>query len=160
MRVWKISAGEQSRHWKRFVFEEVAAFGAWDEGRFGRYKTRNELFKKLKNYSLKRWGRSTTSHVEAWHFYKSVNIGDLMVLYRKGGIVAIGVVVGDYDFDESKVWNEERYFHVRSVKWKLLDPSNRRISRHLKMSLSIPPNTIHEVREKEDIVEILSMLLF
>lgn len=160
MRIWKISAGKQSRHWRRFVAEDVAAFGAWDEGSFRNYKTRDDLFKKLKSYSLKKWGKSTTSHVEAWDFYEEVNIGDLMVLYRKGGVVAIGVVTGDYEYDESKVWDGEKYFHVRSVKWKLLDPSNRKISNDLKKNLSVPPDTVHEMKDRKDITEILRLVLF
>jgi len=160
MRVWKISAGARSEHWKKFVAEEVSAFGAWDEGSFRNYKTREELFEKMKSYSLKERRKSTTSHVEAWNFYKAVDIGDLMVLYRKGAILAIGVVTGDYDYDESKSWSGERYFHVRPTKWKILDPANRKISQHLVKSLSIPPDTLHEIDNKEDIVEILRAILF
>jgi predicted Mrr-cat superfamily restriction endonuclease len=159
MKIWKISAGQHSDYWKRFVDEKIAAFGAWDEGSFRNYKTREELFRKVNEYSLKERGKTTTSHVEAWNFYKSIEIGDLMVLYREGRIVAIGFVAGDYDYVDSNVWNGEKYFHVRPTKWKLLDLSKQKVSSHLKKSLSVPPDTLHEIDEKEDIVEILRIVV-
>lgn len=160
LKIWKISAGTQSRYWKDFVYEEIAAFGAWNEGSFENYKTRDELFQKLKAYSLREWGKSTTSHVEAWNFYKEVDIGDLMVLYRKGSIIAIGIIVGNYYFDDDKFLNGEKFFHIRPVKWRLLDPLNRKISGDLMKKLTIPPDTIHEIKDKELLVEILRLVLF
>jgi predicted Mrr-cat superfamily restriction endonuclease len=159
MRIWKISAGSRSIFWKQFVDGKIAAFGAWDEGSFRNYATREELFKKMNEYSLRERGKVTTSHVEAWNFYKSIEIGDLLILYRKGQIVAVGVVAGDYDYVPGNVWSGEKYFHVRPTKWRLLNLQKQRISTHLVKSLSIPPDTLHEIDEKEDIIEILSIVI-
>lgn len=109
-------------------------------------------------YSIKHWGTGTTSHIEAWNFYRSVEIGNLLLLYQKGKILALGCVTGDYDYNEENMFGGERYYHVRPTKWKLLDISKQKLSPHLINSLTKPSDTIHEIDDKEDMLEVLELV--
>jgi predicted Mrr-cat superfamily restriction endonuclease len=109
-------------------------------------------------YSINNRGKGTTSHIEAWNFYKSVEIGNLLLLYRKGKILAMGYVTGDYDYNEENVFDGEQYYHVRPTKWKALDVSKQKFSPHLINSLTKPSDTIHEIEKKEDILEVLNLV--
>ena len=147
MRIWKISAGEHSKYWRNFVNGELAAFGAWDEGDLRHYHDEKELFQRMNTYSINNRGKGTTSHIEAWNFYKSIDTGSLLLLYQKGKILALGYVIGNYDYNEENVFDGEHYYHVRSTKWKLLDVSKQKLSPHLINSLSKPSDTIYEIEK-------------
>ena len=75
-----------------------------------------------------------------------------MVSYRKGRIVAIGTVTGDYRYDEK---NQGKIFaHKRSVEWKVYDPPCGNISKNLHNHLRRPSVTLREVRELSLVKEV------
>ncbi|MFQ5763060.1 MAG: HNH endonuclease [Candidatus Bathyarchaeia archaeon] len=157
MRIWKISAGRKSVHWKRFVNDGIAALGAWDEGDLRQYKTREDLREKLNQYSRRERRKGTRSHVEVWNFCNAVEKNELMVLYKKKCICAIGRVTGEYDFNPENRYGREKYFHVLPVEWKELSPPFCDLSDRLIRKLSHPSDALREIKDEECINEIMEM---
>jgi predicted Mrr-cat superfamily restriction endonuclease len=139
------------------------AFGAWDEGNLGDYSDREALRDRLQKYSKRKFGKGTSSHVEAWNFLK-LEAGSLVVLYGERAIIAMGVVTGPYHYDPNNVYvydtgDKAHFSHIRPVKWiKTFDPPVREISQHLLRKLSKPSDTLHEIKDHRYILELMEIL--
>ncbi len=157
-RIWKISAGRYSRYWKSFIDDKVVAFGTWDEGNLNNYSYREELKEKMIAYSIQNYHKKSTSYFELWNFFKEMEISDIVVLYRKKAILAIGEITSKYKYNPENTYNGEAYHHVKSVKWKVFPQPFNKISELLYRKLSKPSDTFHEIKDKTCIAEIKRLL--
>ena len=55
------------------------------------------------------------------YFYKEMKINDIVIVYAEGYIFAIGIIVGDYEYEKVEKASECNftYSHRRKVKWIL-----------------------------------------
>lgn len=157
MRVWKIMAGEHSKFWRQFVTEGVAAIKAEEEGDLEGYKSQTEFAGKLERFSSFHKKKSNETYGDAWNFVSSLKQGDLLLLYRRGYVSALGLVTGEYTYHDGRLWMGEKFFHRRPAAWKMLDTSKQQLSPHLKNTLSKSQGTLEEIIEKEDILEVCHM---
>jgi len=157
-RYWKISAGDESKHWQSFIRDSLIAFGTWDEADLNQYANRDELKGRIIAYSLRNRGKSSNSYVELWNFYVAAKEGDFVVLYRKKGIVACGEIIGPYEYKPKNKYDGGAYYHTKRMKWtKVFTPPMTGISDGLILRLSKPPDTFHEIRDETCIAEILRL---
>ena len=154
MRVWKIIAGERSKFWRQFVEEGVAAIKANEEGDLEGYPSQAEFREKIERFSSLSKKKSNEEYAEAWNFINCLSQGDLLLLYRRGYVSALGLVTGKYGYHDGRLWMGEKFFHRRHARWKMLDTSKQRLSPHLKNTLSKSKCTLEEIIEKEDILEV------
>jgi len=158
VKYWKISAGKESIFWKDFVNNNFAAFGEWDEGNLDQYKDqKKKLVERLKKYSIKTWpkkySQGSTSGYQLWNFYDSLKPGDILILYGKLSIFAIGEVTGRYWYEEAP--NDEcGYPHRVPVKWAVPEYPITNLSKNLIKKLSKPTDTFHEIKSLENIVQL------
>jgi predicted Mrr-cat superfamily restriction endonuclease len=159
MRVWKIIAGERSKHWRKFVSQQIAAINAGEEGDLYGYTNEKEFLEHTKNYSQlnKCKKKNNLANNEAWNLYSNVQIGDLLLLYGQGKILALGYITGKYTYYDCFRWEGEKYFHRRKAKWKIIDTSKKNISPRLKKNLKKLETNLQEINEKEDLLEILDI---
>ena len=142
MRVWKIVAGRRSKFLKAFIKEGIAAL-----------KTR-EAENKGKDSALANQGKLTT---DEWNFINGLKEGDLLLLYKRGYISALGCVTGDYAYDATKFWKREKFFHTRPTVWRQLDTVKQKLPSHLKKTLSNMQVELQEVNDREDILDVVSI---
>lgn len=160
-----MSAGPKSVFWKQFIKNNLIAFGAWDEGDLKNYPKIEGLKDRMQKYSERIFGRGTTSHIEAWNF-RELKMGDVILLYGKKAIIAIGVVTGPYKYDPNNIYTYEngesgKYFHVRPVEWlKVFEPPVKGLSNKLITKLSKPSDTLHKIEDPRCILEALKILAY
>jgi predicted Mrr-cat superfamily restriction endonuclease len=158
-RIWKISAGKLSKFWEYFIKDKLIAFGTWDEGNLNNYSSREELKNTIIAYSLRYRHKSSNSYVELWNFFSEMKTGDIIVLYRKKAIVAIGEAKGKYEYRPNNNYDNEKYHHVKSVEWKkVFSPHFGKISERLYLKLCKPPDTFHEIKDRLCVTEIERLL--
>ena len=109
---WLYSPGRNADSWNEFQNEGIMAI-EWDEiGSLTQYKDKAEIIKALKkSYSEK---NPTNNGLANFDFYKSINIGDIII--SKTGreqYLGYGVVTSDYYWDE----NREKFKSCRKVDW-------------------------------------------
>lgn len=145
---WIISPGENSKKWNEFYLEKMIAIG-WDYlGDLKAYSKKEDIERKISEQRAD--GIRPINDTKAvWDFYHEIKIGD--VIYVKGGlnkILAFGIVVGEYDFNEY----EYDYKHRRNVNWikigdweTLLTLPSKALTR-----LNDYPNYIQEIKQLLD----------
>ncbi|WYP26525.1 AAA family ATPase [Alkalihalobacillus sp. FSL W8-0930] len=144
---WLISPGEQARLWESFHSENVIAIG-WDYlGDLKEYESKERVAAVLTQHRDN--GKHPTHDTRAvWDFYHEMQVGDLV--YVKAGmnrIVASGVIVGEYQFDEGK--NE--YKHRRDVDWKQVGQWNLRHN--------MPQKTVTNINRYPDLIQEIEQVL-
>ena len=150
-------AGESSRFWKEFVSERVVAMKAREEGDLDGYSSQDELLEKAGNYTESSSKNSGDGYVWAWSFVNRIEQGDLVLLYKRGYVLALGCVTGEYTYSDGRCWKGQKFFHRRPVKWKVLDTPRQKLSPRLKNTLSKLHGTLQEINEKEDILEVCKL---
>jgi len=150
-------AGESSRFWKEFVSERVVAMKAREEGDLDGYSSQDELLEKAGSYCASSSKRSGEGYVWAWSFVNRLEQGDLVLLYKRGYVLALGCVTGEYTYSDGRLWRGQKFFHRRPVKWKVLDTPRQKLSPRLKNTLSRLHGTLQEISEKEDILEVCQL---
>ena len=115
MPVWIVRAGKDGDRQEFALRESVAVIGHDTTPDLSRYETRdqfNEIYRKInpdaKPNSILSWA------AQAYAFAKRIKVGDLVIVPLKGQAVAIGRVVGDYEFRPD---NPAGAKHIRRVKW-------------------------------------------
>jgi len=154
VRVWKMMGGEGSKFWREFVIEGVAAMKANEEGDLYGYSSRKEFLERVGGFSVLGKKNSINTCTDAWNFISCLKQGDLLLLYRRGYVSALGFVTGEYTYHDGKMWRCEKFFHRRPVAWKMLDTSKQKLSPHLKNTLLNLHGKLEEINEKEDILEV------
>ena len=154
LRVWKIMAGEGSKFWKEFVSERVVAIRAREEGDLDGYSSQDELLEKTGTYHISNRKNSGEGYVWAWSFVSQLEQGDLLLLYRRGYVLALGCVTGEYTYSDGRFWRGQKFFHRRRASWKVLDTPRQKLSPRLKGTLAKLHGTLEEISEKEDILEV------
>ena len=154
MRVWKIMAGEGSKFWKEFVSERVVAMKAREEGDLDGYSSQDELLEKTGSYHASSEKNSGEGYIWAWSFVSQLEQGDLLLLYRRGYVLALGRVTGEYTYSDGRFWRGQKFFHRRSASWKILNTPQQKLSPRLKCTLARLHGTLEEISEKEDILEV------
>ena len=114
VKYWVYAPGDKARFWDECVANGKMYLG-WDElGDLSQYESRKELKEQMKAaYGEK--GNYTNDTLATYNFVNNLKIGD--VIFAKKGvqqIVGKGVVVGDYEYDDSRA----EYKNVRAVEWE------------------------------------------
>ncbi|WKA54475.1 AAA family ATPase [Planococcus shixiaomingii] len=111
---WVISPGENSRLWDQFHTGNMIALG-WDYlDDLGDYDSKESIERKITEQRAD-GVRPTNDTKAVWEFYREIQPGD--TIYVKEGIkkiLARGVVMGDYYFDDEA----PEYKHRRKVEWQ------------------------------------------
>ncbi len=106
MKYWKVAAGRKAYFWEEFVSHGVIFYNVnW-------VKDCNEYPSTDKIIEIGRKENSEKFAKDLILFYKDFNIEDKIVLYGKKSIIAIGEIIGDYEYN--KMFS---FPHVRRVKW-------------------------------------------
>lgn len=122
---WKIAPGQQGCRWPEWKKEIVRGAGflaiGWSE--LGNLQKINELPEKLFKKEIKKKISKNDYEEDPnyiasqfWSFCSKMKRGDIVVAYSKKTIFGIGIVNGEYYFDQ----NAESYSHKRAVKWVAL----------------------------------------
>lgn len=110
---WLYSPGRNAVKWDEFYRESVMAIG-WDElGDLNEYPSKTDIVKAFRkiNHSNSSFKNDASA---TWQFANEMKPGDV-VFAKKGKrvIVGCGIVVGNYEYDESR----GEYKNIRKVNW-------------------------------------------
>ena len=112
-RYWLYSPGENARIWEECCEKGIMAIG-WDEiGNLRQYASKSEMRQAMKD-KINPESRYTNAAHATWQFAYEIKPGD--IVYAKKGrntLIGCGIVVSDYDFDDSRIDNK----NVRKVNW-------------------------------------------
>lgn len=115
---WTWSAGEGGEHWEEYYEQGVVAIGWDDIGDLRKFKTKEEIRRKVLGISndtdLENESSKKNDVLACWEFANEIKIGD--IIFSKQGktkIIGYGVVEGDYEFDGSRA----KYKQIRKVRW-------------------------------------------
>lgn len=113
---WTIAAGEGASQWSDWQKNSHVTIG-WDSlGDITNFKSRDELTSIFKTiYKKEKVENPYNDTLACWEFANALKPND--VVFVKDGrktILGMGIVVGEYKFDESR--NEHK--HTRKVEWK------------------------------------------
>ena len=134
-KVWKISLGDQGQMKEVCFKNDYIAIG-WDHGDLNK----EEIYEEYINDKDKR-----DHSINA--FYSHMSIGDLFIVYQnksknQAGAAAVGVITGDYYYDN----NKDAYKYTRKVKWLWIQKNkNEYIDVHaINGSRSLTRLTVHK----------------
>jgi len=147
-------AGESSKFWKEFVAEGVVAMKAREEGDLEGYASQSELLEKVERFREPSKVKTCNEYVCAWVFVNRLAEGDLLLLYRRGYVLALGCVTGEYTYSDGRLWRGQKFFHRRPATWKVLNTPKQKLSPRFKSTLSKLQGELREISEKEDILEV------
>lgn len=111
VKYWKIgfTMGGGGDVWDEFVEQGLASIGwGWKLGDLREYKDQLEMYEEWKRLKCD----SKRAFYQLWHFYRSIQPGDKVVAYGRGGIRGSGTVIGEYDYR-----HELEFPHVKPVEW-------------------------------------------
>ena len=133
-KVWKVSLGDQGQM-KEVCFENGYIAIGWDYGDLHKEEIYKNYIDKDKQYPS----------INA--FYSHMSIGDLFIVYQnksknQAGAAAVGVITGDYYYDN----NKDAYKYTRKVKWLWIQKNkNEYIDVHaINGSRSLTRSTVHK----------------
>lgn len=133
---WLLAPGEGGVLWKRWQEDAVATIGWSEVGDLSQFENADAVAERVAtvfpDYSSKAVARML------WHFFKRMNVGDVVFAKRgRGGVYGWGIVTGNYDYrEEAKQYSEEtgQHPHVRSVEWRSAEevdmPEGLRLAMH------------------------------
>ena len=113
VRYWLYSPGEGAKIWDECYKKGIMAIG-WDEiGDLSHYATKTDMKEAMKEHINPDNPYTMAAHA-TWQFAHEVKPGDI-VFAKKGRstVIGRGVVISDYEFDDSRVDNK----NVRKVNW-------------------------------------------
>ena len=119
MRAWMVRAGAHGER-EDASLEQGRLFAGWPElGDISHCATWDDLEAALsKAYPRENSRVLSNWRGQLWRFRSVIVPGDLVVLPRKDGTLAIGSITGDYQYDAEAA---EGFRHVRMVEWKRSD---------------------------------------
>jgi predicted Mrr-cat superfamily restriction endonuclease/DNA polymerase III delta prime subunit len=119
---WAIAAGPNGQFEKDFVDNSYIAIG-WDEVGDLRGKTKEEIRLKLRKTRGETQSSLRNNALACYDFVNVMKTSDRLFLKKgTGQILAIGNVVSDYIFDESR----SSFKHIRKVRWEKVRTLERR----------------------------------
>ncbi|MGI5403423.1 restriction endonuclease [Streptomyces sp. CA-135486] len=124
MRAWVVRAGRDGER-ERAALDEGVVLAGWLEvpdlsGAASREDVKAAVetaYPDESPYTLGNW----TGQLH--RFRHEIQVGDLMVLPSRSGLVAIGHVDGEYEYQPDR---EDDFPHVRRVKWRIKDAQRER----------------------------------
>lgn len=110
---WLYSPGPNANMWSEFYEEGTMRLGWEDLGNLRKYRTKNEIVKKLQD--LFNTDSSKKNDATAnWDFANEINIGDVIIAKKgRSEYIGYGIVTSDYFFDESL----KDFKSTRKVDW-------------------------------------------
>lgn len=158
--VWKASAGVESKHLEYFREHGIFSIGPYDpnEGNLDRFETEDQLKANFPNLGYTSFHLGGSQLIYIW---KRMDVGDILLVYRKGTIADFGVVKSDYKYDDQKegIWEHPNkkeelmpgWQHYREVEWlNLNNPINidQFLTEEEKMFFTNPPATVRLLEDK------------
>lgn len=110
---WTYSPGENAYQWQRCISEGIICIG-WDFlGKLFKYSSREEMRKAIQQHHSTDASFKNAS-LAVWQFANEMKPGDIVFAKRgRSTIIGRGIVESDYMFDD----NQEKYKHIRKVRW-------------------------------------------
>lgn len=119
-RVWKLSLGRrwaESNIYDNCIRTDTIAIGWLDDFNIANWK-QEKILKELNKYSEDS-AEKTQNTNSIYYFVRSIKKGDIILVYsNRKEIRAIGIIAGDYKWDDSYLGF---YNHRREVKWLTYD---------------------------------------
>jgi 5-methylcytosine-specific restriction endonuclease McrBC GTP-binding regulatory subunit McrB len=150
-RYWRIGTGsENSNYWDLMLSQSKICIGwsATGDLKEANVQTKSEVELLLKNSDDRPSTNSTLSAkaLEIFNFYHSIKQGDVILAQRGAAVLGIGIVIGDYYFN-----NLDRYAHQRKVEWKLTEPELKNADKNVR-------STVREITSHELIKNVNSLI--
>ncbi len=133
MATWLVRAGKTSSH-ENFALEQGFSVVDFSElGDLSGFSTKDELFAHLMTALAGSENAVRNYTNQLWTFVRRIALGDTIVLPLRGSAaVALGTVVGDYEFDPDAISGQR---HRRPVQWKRVDTPRSEFGQDLLYSL-------------------------
>ena len=109
---WIYSPGEGAKCWNKFCKNGIFGIG-WNEIKdINEFESKTEIKEKLQEIHNNH--KAYTNTVNAlWQFANEIQIDDVIIVKKgKSKIIGMGIVKGDYFYDETK-----EYPHIRKIDW-------------------------------------------
>lgn len=118
---WMVRAGRSGERADAAVAEGMAIAGWVELGDLSEIKTRSELREVVRTTYPDRSNAVIGNWTgQLWRFLTRIQVGDLLVLPRNRDQIAIGTVIGPYEY---RATADPNLRHVRPVKWSRTDVS-------------------------------------
>nr|WP_208002104.1 AAA family ATPase [Macrococcus goetzii] len=110
---WVYQPSDFSSDWKYFKENSFISL-PWNYlNDLNNYETREDIQERIIEYHNQTY-KPSNNYLAAWEFLHSMKIGDLVIVKKDSEtIVAIGKIIGDYEFVE----NTPLYVHQRKIEW-------------------------------------------
>lgn len=133
---WLLAPGEGGALWSLWQQDSIATIGWSEVGDLSGFETDAAVVERVAAV-LPNQGSKATARM-LWHFYKRMQIGDVIFAKRgRSGVYGWGIVTGDYEYHaEVEQHSEEtgKHPHARSVEWKSSEevdmPAGLRLAMH------------------------------
>ena len=113
IRYWLYTPGEGSSLWEDFYKKGIMAIGWGYIGDLRNFDSKDAMKQKMKELHDPSLSYMNAAHA-TWQFANEIKVGDIVFAKKgRGQIIGRGVVVSDYEFDESA----EEYKNIRRVEW-------------------------------------------
>lgn len=115
-RYWLYAPGDNACMWDEYSKTGVMGIGWSEIGDLTLFDSKDAMKKKMKEVYGSEYTYRNSAHA-TWQFAYEMKVGDI-VFAKKGArkIIGRGVVTGEYQFCPEQEENN-RYYHVRTVKW-------------------------------------------
>jgi len=107
MNYWKVAAGNKVSFWEECIGNEIIFYDLEDIKDCRKFDSDEQIIDLGWKNDKKKYTKDLVL------FYRRLKIGDQIVLYGKKSIIALGEIIGDYEYSK-------KYFthHIRRVEWK------------------------------------------
>ena len=115
-RYWLYAPGDNACMWEEYSKTGVMGIGWSEIGDLTLFDSKDAMKKKMKEVYGSEYTYRNSAHA-TWQFAYEMKVGDI-VFAKKGArkIIGRGVVTGEYQFCPEQEENN-RYYHIRTVKW-------------------------------------------
>lgn len=111
---WLYAPGDGAEMWDEFYKKGIMAIGWSELGDLRLYASKAEIAAKMKEVYDPNGNYKHSPHAN-WQFANDIQAGDIIFVKKgRNKLVGRGVVLSDYEFDESR---DDKYKHVRTVEW-------------------------------------------
>ena len=143
--IWYVRPGIDANLWDNFRENNYIAIGWENETGYYNYKS-------LQDVKNEGYGRNDASSI--WDFYKTINIGDVVIAIKglnsgKNAVLGIGIVKSDYIGPKDKENPGIKYKNIRDVDWLITEEMNTISYNFAQKTINFlkDPNQFKEIRD-------------
>lgn len=133
---WLLAPGEGGALWNSWQKNSIATIGWSEVGDLSQFASDDDVSERVAKAFPDHGSKAVARML--WHFFKRMNVGDVVFAKRgRSGVYGWGVVTGEYKYlEDAGQYSEEtgRHPHVRSVEWRSVDevdmPDGLRLAMH------------------------------